>query len=106
MGNANCKKWCIDDAAFKTLIASPVDSNPESECAICFQVLNADKIPLPCTKRGCASLFHSACIRPWLERNPSCPLCRSDMQQLVRPVTPKQMGTDADILLMAALGRH
>eukprot|EP00435_Cladocopium_sp_Y103_P055028 s700_g18.t1 len=44
------------------------------------------------------SYFHAECIRPWLERNPSCPLCRDALPQLVRPTTPMPQGTGNPLL--------
>eukprot|EP00930_Biecheleria_cincta_P050381 TRINITY_DN35535_c0_g1_i1.p1 TRINITY_DN35535_c0_g1~~TRINITY_DN35535_c0_g1_i1.p1 ORF type:complete len:849 (+),score=193.80 TRINITY_DN35535_c0_g1_i1:119-2665(+) len=59
------------------------------ECGICYEQLDEkEAVALPCHRRGCSSCFHTECIRPWLERNPSCPLCRSELQELVCPVTP------------------
>ena len=43
------------------------------QCCICLQIYqNGDEITtLPCIDR-----FHTSCIKPWIERNPSCPLCK------------------------------
>ena len=44
------------------------------ECAVCFVAFEpGDALKsLPCGHTG----FHLACIRTWLERSPTCPLCR------------------------------
>mmetsp|Transcript_49231 Transcript_49231/g.81822 ORF Transcript_49231/g.81822 Transcript_49231/m.81822 type:complete len:569 (-) Transcript_49231:73-1779(-) len=78
--------WKIHEAAFRKLPSATRDE----DCAICFQPVNGSAVSLPCAARGCRSLFHSVCIRPWLVRNPSCPLCRSELRDLVRPVSPLQ----------------
>ncbi|CAO1424446.1 unnamed protein product [Diamesa serratosioi] len=53
---------------------------PEDEkCAICLlpnKNLNGQKfLILPCSHE-----FHDTCIKPWLEKTNSCPLCRSEMK--------------------------
>lgn len=67
------------------------------ECGICYERLDEkEAIALPCHHRGCSSCFHTECIRPWLQRNPSCPLCRSELQELVCPVTPTATSRGGD----------
>lgn len=67
------------------------------ECGICYERLDEkDAVALPCHQRGCSSCFHSECIRPWLQRNPSCPLCRSELQELVCPATPTATSRGGD----------
>ena len=48
------------------------------ECAICMERFRpADTVsPLPCHVNH---LFHTGCIRPWLLRNRSCPLCKAEL---------------------------
>lgn len=50
------------------------------ECAICMENFDAHDIvsPLPC---HVTHLFHTSCIRPWLLRNKSCPLCKLEFQE-------------------------
>ncbi|XP_048133456.1 uncharacterized protein LOC125314649 [Rhodamnia argentea] len=46
-------------------------------CCICLEELNgADKV----MEIPCSHLFHSRCIIKWLERNNSCPLCRTKVE--------------------------
>lgn len=81
--------WEIDEDAFRRLLEPTSVPRQSHECSICFSDLSSgsDAVVLPCgRKQGCNSVFHADCIRPWLERNPSCPLCRSSMQELVNPV--------------------
>ena len=57
---------------------APVDEDEKKkvpdECAVCFVAFEpGDALKsLPCGHAG----FHLACIRAWLERSPTCPLCR------------------------------
>ncbi|KAF8035280.1 hypothetical protein BT93_C1337 [Corymbia citriodora subsp. variegata] len=46
-------------------------------CSICLEELNgAEKV----IDTPCSHLFHNRCIVKWLERNDSCPLCRSKVE--------------------------
>lgn len=43
------------------------------DCAICWDVMSsARKLP-------CGHLFHSSCLRSWLEQDTSCPTCRMSL---------------------------
>nr|CAB3221434.1 E3 ubiquitin-protein ligase AMFR [Phallusia mammillata] len=45
----------------------------EDQCAICWdQMENARKLP-------CGHLFHSPCLRSWLEQDTTCPTCRKQL---------------------------
>ena len=51
----------------------------QSECAICYSVVSADK-QLPSKKCGtCGNMFHGACLFRWFKssNSSSCPLCRN-----------------------------
>mmetsp|Transcript_16487 Transcript_16487/g.27245 ORF Transcript_16487/g.27245 Transcript_16487/m.27245 type:complete len:573 (+) Transcript_16487:35-1753(+) len=88
--------WRLKEAALEALIVKVV---PRLECSICCEMLESmEVVALPCETRGCGSYFHAECIRPWLERNPSCPLCRDALPQLVRPTTPLPQGTGNPLL--------
>ncbi|MCI31881.1 E3 ubiquitin-protein ligase RNF181 [Trifolium medium] len=44
----------------------------EKNCAICFENFNFNVgVPMPCMH-----VFHIKCIRDWLEKGNTCPLCR------------------------------
>jgi len=81
----NPAPWHVKEAAFEALLVKAV---PKAECSICCDWLDGEVVMLPCQARGCRSYFHAECIRPWLSRNPSCPLCRESVPELVRPATP------------------
>jgi ubiquitin len=60
---------------WKQLIMTANDYNPNEDCAICCNNLNASE-----TKRtACGHLFCVKCIRGWCEVNSSCPLCRAEL---------------------------
>jgi len=44
-------------------------------CAICLTHLSTSAKKLPCNH-----IFHTACLRSWLERNHSCPTCRKPLR--------------------------
>jgi E3 ubiquitin-protein ligase listerin len=51
----------------------------QSECAICYSVVSADR-QLPSKKCGtCKNLFHGSCLYRWFKSSgsSSCPLCRN-----------------------------
>ena len=57
-----------------------VNENPvgKPECVICMERFRERDVvsPLPCHVNH---LFHTHCIRPWLLRNKTCPLCKSEL---------------------------
>lgn len=96
--NSTSSAWRLKEAALEALIVE-VKVVPPLECSICCEMLESrEVVALPCETRGCGSYFHAECIRPWLERNPSCPLCRDALPQLVRPTTPLPQGTGNPLL--------
>ncbi|KZF25198.1 hypothetical protein L228DRAFT_63765 [Xylona heveae TC161] len=51
----------------------------QTECAICYSIISADK-QLPSKRCGtCKNLFHSLCLYKWFKssNSSSCPLCRN-----------------------------
>ena len=61
------------------------------ECAVCFVAFEpGDALKaLPCGHAG----FHLKCIRTWLQRSPTCPLCRC----ACRAADPGDVPGDADV---------
>jgi len=57
-------------------LATEEDLNKNSdECAICWDsMFVARKLP-------CGHLFHTSCLRSWLEQDTSCPTCRSTLKE-------------------------
>ena len=62
----------------------------KNECSICLDSFkeNEKYIQLPCPEQN--HCFHSNCIKEWLSRNNTCPLCRTEFSQerTTRPRTP------------------
>lgn len=57
----------------------------EKDCSICLEEYNYQSkiILLPCLH-----CFHSKCIKKWLSKNVTCPICRKDINK-ENPVYPK-----------------
>ena len=66
-------KW--DLAVLPTFVFSSNEDVNNMECSICLGTFERGEMltSLPCDKKHS---FHSACIRQWLERQNSCPLCQ------------------------------
>ena len=69
--NLKLKKTKIEDYEKKKF------EDSENICSICFSQFNdlAYVLELP----ECKHVFHFKCVVSWLETNPSCPCCRSDL---------------------------
>lgn len=92
-------RWQIDDTAWRQLLANGDQTTPAChECSICYSSIEDDAVALPCSAHGCRSFFHGTCIKPWLQKNPSCPLCRSSLASLARrlPSPPRAHGFGED----------
>jgi len=77
------QRWKVKEEAFSQFSVSADSLPADQECSICCQQIQDYAVALPCRSRGCRSFFHGDCIHPWLERKPSCPLCRMSLQELV-----------------------
>ena len=64
--------------SFPTHTHQQIDGVEQDECAICLNAFAAgEKLKtLPCAG---AHVFHSGCMRRWLEQGNSCPTCRQDL---------------------------
>ena len=56
---------------------SPVVSDQE-ECHMCLEPLYGG--PEVEALNPCKHVFHAPCIRPWLQKDPSCPKCRAEIK--------------------------
>ena len=62
----------------------------ESTCIICLEAIsyqNQQKVKL-----DCKHIYHKKCIDNWLENNPSCPLCRTNIESyntVIRRITTR-----------------
>uniref|UniRef100_UPI0037E7B87B E3 ubiquitin-protein ligase AMFR n=1 Tax=Semicossyphus pulcher TaxID=241346 RepID=UPI0037E7B87B len=60
------------ETRFSVATADELAANND-DCAICWDVMSsARKLP-------CGHLFHSSCLRSWLEQDTSCPTCRMSL---------------------------
>ena len=54
------------------MISLTNENKPQDECPICLEKINENKASL----NDCVHVFHLNCIRKWLERKKTCPVCR------------------------------
>nr|GME18376.1 E3 ubiquitin-protein ligase RING1-like [Ipomoea batatas] len=61
----------------KSLKRKRIEDGAGSCCVICLEELTAERdvAVMPCSHNS----FHDDCLSSWLERSPSCPLCRRKM---------------------------
>jgi hypothetical protein len=65
----------ISDESDEAEGSEAVNVEKEKNCAICFENFNLNVgVPMPCLH-----VFHIKCIRGWLEKGNSCPLCRHQL---------------------------
>lgn len=83
--NAEALTAALADAlrqATRQKIFVPPTPPPETElregasrgqCAVCLETLGAGQ---SCCRPPCLHAFHGACLREWLNRSPTCPVCK------------------------------
>ena len=56
----------------------PRDDEVGMKCSICFDCYATDEVvvAMPCSA---SHVFHERCVKEWLARDDSCPLCRSSL---------------------------
>jgi hypothetical protein len=59
----------------------PFHGSNEEVCSICHDDHNETTL----TAQVCGHSFHESCIKPWLDRHLSCPLCRSHLLFVLNP---------------------
>ncbi|XP_021685478.2 E3 ubiquitin-protein ligase ATL41 [Hevea brasiliensis] len=61
------------------------DDSSSKECAVCLSVLEDQEMArlLP----NCNHTFHAECIDKWLSSHPTCPICRTEAEPKIQPVT-------------------
>ena len=69
----HCQRFCI-----LYVEEADVVGLPERECPICRDdFTTGDKVvKMPCSH---SHIFHKSCVAEWLERDDSCPMCRSSL---------------------------
>ena len=75
-----------------TCVSVKPDSEPEPEVFSCLGTRDVGDKEEPCpiclskiidkcaTLKGCTHVFHKACIEIWIQRRPTCPVCRNPVQ--------------------------
>lgn len=46
------------------------------DCPVCLEELRPGQ---PCCRTPCLHVFHKACLRNWVQRSASCPVCKLDL---------------------------
>ncbi len=64
-------RWGLDDATFEYQFCH--NHIGSRECSICLCVNRSVKA---CDRLPCDHTYHAKCIKTWLRRNPTCPVCR------------------------------
>ena len=70
-----------------------VRTQMSDECSICLECINVSTTGR--VEMSCSHTFHLKCIGQWLNKNSSCPLCRtkpSELETLLTPVPPVVYG--------------
>ena len=68
------------------------DTSEEDECAICLS--NDNKKLYNCfVILRCQHRFHRDCLNQWLEKRPSCPICRASLKSHQRKRSISPVGT-------------
>jgi hypothetical protein len=49
-------------------------------CAICIESMDDNMIK---KKTKCGHVFHEDCIQPWLREHKECPLCKTDLKEII-----------------------
>ena len=69
---------------------------PTPQCAICMDYFKPeDQVsPMPCHSNH---LFHTQCVKPWLEKNRNCPLCKYTVQ------SPRELSSTQELILNSSI---
>ncbi|CAF1013783.1 unnamed protein product [Adineta ricciae] len=66
------------------LSSSPSDTESTSECSICLDTYRSGQ---EVSILSCSHEYHSSCIKEWMIKNRSCPMCRKDIHNQPQFVT-------------------
>ena len=72
------KRYCLTRAA-----ARDQQESCTPHCSICLELFQAQDMT---STLDCEHIFHAGCIKEWLFRNPSCPLCKARVPLVPRNV--------------------
>ena len=71
----------VEMAADQHLLPARVSDISEDEfCPICRGEFNTENSAAVVKLRECRHMYHKKCIKPWIQRNAVCPLCRTAIQ--------------------------
>ena len=70
------------DAYLESSRQIEVEGAPDSLCAVCLE-RNTDLV-LPCAVVTKQHSFCSVCMTDWGDRDPTCPLCRSEVKSVLK----------------------
>ncbi|GFT51876.1 e3 ubiquitin-protein ligase RNF126, partial [Trichonephila clavipes] len=77
--------FCNDQIkAIPTVVINSEFLEKDIQCAVCLEKFNLQE---KAKQLPCSHLYHEKCIIPWLERQATCPNCRSQVQYRNRSIT-------------------
>lgn len=92
-------KTCCDSLSATSLLPLPVlfggskedvvetsDDSCNGHCAVCLTSIDVGD---ECRELLCQHVFHKDCIDEWLIKSRECPMCRQDVEQLVKEAVSK-----------------
>ena len=93
------KKYVDEGADYVCNLHAKNECKPE--CSICWGEINAKDAM---KTNVCSHVFHKSCLKPWIEKNPSCPNCRARIPvPRATPSRPRELSTREVNILAAAL---
>ncbi len=78
---------------------SSSSSNDEPKCSICFEKFNNDEEQLKCSH-----IFHKKCIDEWKKEQPTCPICRYEIEGIKKSMVQPDSFINENYLEQALLG--
>ncbi|XP_068622604.1 E3 ubiquitin-protein ligase RNF115-like isoform X2 [Battus philenor] len=94
-------------AALPSEMVSTEQAAANTTCSICWEnFMEGESV----SRLVCEHIFHSACIRPWLQLHATCPICRRSLLPASQPAAPlsgtaSQTGSTAPSLPRVLLRR-
>lgn len=110
----SCKTWFCDHTncaqSFDDLGRCQACVTTVDECPICLEEMSSRKNVTSRKRKketSCGHIFHSGCLKTWLDKNCKCPLCCETLRETRRKfdssqiVPPKFVGMNlSDVLLL------
>ncbi|PON99990.1 43kDa postsynaptic protein [Trema orientale] len=70
------KRFLVSPAAAVGSGDEAGENNTTTSCSVCLEEFAAGALAV---RTPCSHEFHEECLRTWIEKKPSCPLCRFEM---------------------------